>query len=154
MKNPPAGWPRIMSVLFYDNPRAATDFLSRAFGLEVRVRVEGGKGTHRGRLEHSELVLPGGVVLVDQAGSKAGDEEAPWRARQRSPDSLAGANTQSLCVYVDRVDDHCARARAAGAMVVCEPQTEDRGGGRWVDRSYGALDNEGHLWWFIERVKG
>jgi uncharacterized glyoxalase superfamily protein PhnB len=153
MKNPPAGWPRITSVLFYDNPRAATDFLSRAFGLEVRARAER-KGTHPGRLAHTELVLPGGVVLVDQSATKSGDEEAPWRARQRSPDSLRGANTQSLCVYVDRVDDHCARARAAGAMVVCEPQTEDHGEGRGVDRSYGALDNEGHLWWFIERLQG
>ena len=24
----------------------------------------------------------------------------------------------------------------------------------WTDRSYGALDPEGHLWWFMQRIKG
>ena len=27
------------------------------------------------------------------------------------------------------------------------------GAGHWADRSYGALDAEGHLWWFTERIR-
>ena len=56
-------------------------------------------------------------------------------------------------LFVDNVDEHCTRARAAGAIVVEEPAVHDYGADHWVDRSYGALDPEGHLWWFTERVR-
>jgi uncharacterized glyoxalase superfamily protein PhnB len=39
-------------------------------------------------------------------------------------------------------------------MVVREPETSDYGEGFWADRTYGALDPEGHLWWFMQRVRG
>jgi uncharacterized glyoxalase superfamily protein PhnB len=150
MKTPPTGWPRISSQLFYDDPHAALQFLQRAFGFEVRARVEGPGG----RLEHCEMALPDGLVMVGHTGGMSGDEAKPWRARQRSPQALQGSNTQSLCVYVDDVDAHCERARAHGAMVVREPETSDYGEGFWADRTYGALDPEGHLWWFMQRVRG
>jgi len=56
-------------------------------------------------------------------------------------------------LFVDNVDEHCTRARAAAAIVVEEPAVHDYGADHWVDRSYGALDPEGHLWWFTERVR-
>ena len=56
-------------------------------------------------------------------------------------------------LFVDNVDEHCTRARAAGAIVVEEPAVHDYGADHWADRSYGALDSEGHLWWFTERVR-
>jgi uncharacterized glyoxalase superfamily protein PhnB len=56
-------------------------------------------------------------------------------------------------LFVDNVDEHCARARAAGATVIEEPVVHDYGADHGVDRSYGALDPEGHLWWFTERVR-
>jgi len=56
-------------------------------------------------------------------------------------------------LFVDNVDEHCARARAAGATVIEEPAVHDYGADYWADRSYGALDPEGHLWWFTERVR-
>ena len=51
------------------------------------------------------------------------------------------------------VADLRQRARAAGATVVEEPAVHDYGVNHWADRSYGALDPEGHLWWFTERVR-
>ena len=57
-------------------------------------------------------------------------------------------------VYVDDVEAHCSRARAAGAQVVAEPELHDHGPDHWADRSYGAIDPEGHLWWFMQRVRG
>ena len=57
-------------------------------------------------------------------------------------------------VYVDDVDAHCAHARSRGATVVEEPAEHDYGEGHWVDRSYGATDPEGHLWWFTQRLRG
>ncbi len=71
--------------------------------------------------------------------------------------AAAGGNTQTLMLYVDDVDAHCARARAAGAAgdrIVAEPELHDYGAEHWADRSYGALDPEGHLWWVSQRVRG
>ena len=56
-------------------------------------------------------------------------------------------------VFVDDVDAHCARARAAGARIADEPKVHDYGEDYWADRSYGAVDPEGHLWWFTQRVR-
>jgi uncharacterized glyoxalase superfamily protein PhnB len=52
-----------------------------------------------------------------------------------------------------RTTPHCARARAAGATIFDEPSLHDYGEQYWADRSYGAVDLEGHHWWFTERVR-
>jgi uncharacterized glyoxalase superfamily protein PhnB len=132
----PPGWPRISSALFYEDAAAAIDWLEKAFGFETRLRVEDGAGG----IVHSELELPGGLVMVASARDGA-----------KSPRSLGGANTQSLFVYVDDVEAHCARARAAGAHIVTEPSNRDYDA--WEDRTYEALDGEGHRWWFAQRVR-
>ncbi len=143
MKNPPEGWPRISSSLFYDDAAAAIDWLTRAFGFAVQERVE----DEQGRVVHSQLVLDGGLIMVGQTGLQ------PDREYQQSPRTTDGANTQSLAVYVDDADAHCERARVAGAEITMEPATQDYGEGYWVDRSYGALDLEGHHWWFLQRLR-
>jgi DNA-binding transcriptional ArsR family regulator len=56
-----------------------------------------------------------------------------------SPLTAAG-NSQNLMLYVDDVDAHCARARAAGARIVDEPALHDYGDDYWADRSYGCVD--------------
>ncbi|HUJ59071.1 MAG TPA: VOC family protein [Kofleriaceae bacterium] len=140
-KPPPKGWPRISQSLVYDRAAPAIDWLCKAFGFEVQLKVEG----EGGRIEHSELVLGGGLVSI---GDGRGDR--PWR---KSPAELGGANTQSCCIYVDDVDAHCERARAAGAKIQQEPKTTDYGDDYWTDRSYEAVDHEGHHWWFMQRIK-
>lgn len=148
MKNPPAGWPRVSACIYYDDPAAAIDWLCRAFGFEVRVKVEG----EGGRIEHSELVFGGGLVMV--GGTDRADAGREGYQRQHvSPRALGGGNTQSLAVFVDDVDAHCARARAAGAEVFREPATDDYGEEFWADRTYGARDPEGHHWWFMQRIR-
>jgi uncharacterized glyoxalase superfamily protein PhnB len=147
MMNTPQGWPRISSAIFYDDAAAAIDWLCRAFGFEVRLKVEGDNG----RIEHSELVFGDGVVMV---GSSAdGTSKVPFKAHFTSPKSLSGANTQSMMVYVDDADAHCVRAKAAGARIFMEPALHDYGEDHWADRSYGAVDPEGHHWWFTQRIR-
>jgi uncharacterized glyoxalase superfamily protein PhnB len=146
MKQVPEGWPRISSALFYEDAAAAIDWLCRVFGFEVRLRVEG----EGGRIEHSELVYGDGLVMVGEASGKAG-RTVPVPAA--SPRAQGGANTQTLCVYVDDVDAHCERARATGAEIAQEPETHDYGQDYWADRSYRAVDLEGHHWWFMQRVR-
>jgi uncharacterized glyoxalase superfamily protein PhnB len=55
-------------------------------------------------------------------------------------------------VYVDDVEAHCAKARAAGATITTEPKTSDYGADYWTDRSYGVTDCGGHSWWFVQRI--
>ena len=146
MKKPPEGWPRISTSIFYDDAAKAIDWLCGAFGFEVRVKVEG----EGGRIEHSQLVLGEGLVMVSEAGSRA-DRAVPVPGK--SPRSLGGAITQSLCVFVDDANAHCERARVAGATIAEEPATHDYGADYWADRGYRAVDPEGHHWWFMQRVR-
>ncbi len=143
MNQPPAGWPRISSALYYQDAAAAIDWLCNAFGFEVRLKVEG----EGGAIEHSELVFGDGLVMVSTAQKRA------ERAYCVSPRAHDGANTQNLCVHVDDVDAHCARARAAGAAIGMEPETHDYGEDYWADRAYEAIDPEGHHWFFVQRVR-
>ena len=147
MKPPPRDWPRLSSSVFYQDAQAAIEWLCQAFGFAVRLKVEG----EGGRIEHSELTYGEGLVMVGQEGGSSA--ERPWKARMRSPRSLDGANTQCLMLFVDDADAHCAHARQQGAQIVEEPATHDYGDDYWADRSYGALDPEGHLWWITQRVR-
>ena len=143
--NPPP-WPRISASLFYDDAAAAIDWLCRAFGFTCRLRVEGDGGV----IEHSELSYGDGVVMVAQAG---GREDRPGVPPGKSPRAVGGANTAALFMYVDDAQAHCARARAAGARISVEPKVSDYGDDYWSDLSYGAIDLEGHHWWFAERLR-
>lgn len=146
MNAPPAGWPRISSSVYYDDAGAAIDWLCAAFGFEVRLRIEGDEG----RIEHSELTLGEGLVMV--GSTPKGPEAEPWRQLFASPKQLGGRHTQSLCIHVDDADAMCARAVAAGAKVVRALKTDDYGDDYWTDRSFGVTDPEGHLWWFMQRI--
>jgi uncharacterized glyoxalase superfamily protein PhnB len=144
MKKTPLGWPRISVAVFYDDALAAIDWLCAAFEFEVRLKVL----SPEGRLQHSELLYGEGVIMVGQNG-KSTD---PTRLTC-SPRSIGGANTQAMMIYVDDVDAHCARARAAGATIDGVPALHDYGADFWADRSYSARDCEHHQWWFAQRIR-
>src|SRR3989442_2028051 len=143
MNKPPQGWPRITAAVFYDDAAKAIDWLCRAFGFEVRRKIEG----EGGRIEPSELTYGEGVIMVGQVGI------ANKPSFRQSPRSLGGANTQNLMVYVDDVEAHCAQARAAGAKIVSEPKTRDYGEDYWTHRGYEYEDLVAHHWWFYHRLR-
>jgi len=116
-------------TLFYDDPGAALDWLSRAFGFEVRERYHGPDG----QVQHAELQFDGATIVVGPSG---------WLPMLRTP-RTAGGITAAVWVAVDDVDAHCEKARAAGARIVAEPETQGYG-----KRTYRAQDVEGHLWTF------
>jgi len=150
-KPPPAGWPQMSSSLYYRDAAAAIDWLCDAFGFEVRLKVEG----EPGRIVHSELVYGQGLVMVS-ASAKPGDdlpEGREFKRRHASPAELEGRGTQSICMYVDDIDAHHARAAAHGARVFSPLALHDYGEEWWADRSYGAYDCDGHAWWFSQRVR-
>ncbi len=146
MKPTPPDWPRIASGLYYREAAKAIDWLCEAFGFSLRLKVEG----EGGRIVHSELEYGEGLVMVGQ--EEPADASPRFGRRMLSPLS-AGGNTQGLMLYVDDVDAHCAHARAKGATIVSEPSVHDYGEDYWADRSYGAMDFEGHVWWFSQRLR-
>ena len=145
MEPTPTGWPRFSPGVFYRDAASMIDWLCTAFGFELKLKVVGDDG----RIEHSELVYGGGLIMV---GEELFGDTQRFETNRRSPLS-AGSNTQNLMVFVDDAEAHCATARAAGARIVAEPELHDYGPGYWADRSYGCLDPEGHLWWFTQRVR-
>ena len=149
MKPTPSGWPRITPAVYYDDAPAAIDWLCRVFGFEVRLRVDG----EGDRIEHAELTYGDGLIMLGSTGRGA-PGQGEWKQREASPRAIDGRNTQGLAVFVDDADDHCRRARAAGATIFRAPETDDYGDEYWSDRTYGALDCEGHQWWFMQRLRG
>lgn len=146
MKPTPEGWPRLSSSVTYREASAMIDWLCAAFGFEIRLKIEG----EGGAIEHSEITYGDAVVMV---GSERLGANAKFGTQWLSPLTASG-NTQSLMLYIDDVDSHCEQARAHGAKIIDEPKVHDYGEDYWADRSYGAIDPEGHMWWFTQRLRG
>jgi uncharacterized glyoxalase superfamily protein PhnB len=130
--------PVFVSSVSYRDPKAALAWLERAFGFEVTMAIEGPDGDPTQC--HYELGLGGeGRLMV-------GGEWAPW---VRSPASVGGACTQTVHVALPSgIEEHCERARAAGATIAAEPEDQFYG-----DRVYRAVDLEGHHWSFSMHVR-
>ncbi|HZZ69696.1 MAG TPA: VOC family protein [Phenylobacterium sp.] len=128
------GLPSVGSVIWYCRPQAAIDWLEEAFGFERSLVVEG----EAGAVHHSELTIGDGYVMV----------VGPPRDHAVSPMQFGGRTTQSVHVQLtEGLDIHCERARAAGARIVREPETQPYG-----DRVYTCMDLEDHPWSFGQTV--
>ena len=123
---------RITPYLLYEDGAAAMDFIRDAFGFEDELRTY----SPDGRMWHGELRLGDDVVYVGEPG---GDHKSP---------NTLGQRTVGIHVYVDDVDAHYERAKAAGAEVKEAPSDRPYG-----DRSYSAHDPEGQLWYFSTHVR-
>ena len=127
--------PTFGSAVIYRDPSAAVAWLQKAFGFDVAMLIT----DKEGNLSHSELTFGSGYIMV---GSE-------WTDSARSPQNVDGKNTQSIHVHLtEDVDAHCERARAAGAVIAMEPEDQFYG-----DRTYRAVDPEGHVWSFGQRVR-
>ena len=74
---------------------------------------------------------------------------AQWADWVSSPDGVGGKNTQTVHVQLPGgLDEHYERARAAKATIAAEPEDQFYG-----DRSYRAVDLEGHRWTFSIKVR-
>ncbi len=131
----PFGRPTFGSAVFYKDAFAALAWLEHAFAFERTMLITNPDGS----FGHSEMSFGNVYIIV-------GEEWADWTA---SPTATGGKCTQVIHVQLDEgIDAHCARARAAGAEIIREPNDEFYG-----DRVYSARDLDGHVWTFAQSVR-
>jgi uncharacterized glyoxalase superfamily protein PhnB len=109
----------VIPVLGYDDAVEAAEWLSEAFGFVVRLRI----ANHR-----VQLVDRDGALIVTDSGAGSG-------------------SAHSVLVQVDDVDEHHARAVAAGAQIVSPPTDYPYG-----ERQYTAEDVGSHRWTFSQSI--
>src|SRR6266576_4362547 len=85
----------------------------------------------RSAIAHAQMKLGPGVIMLG-SGKHGPGTDNPWNTVK-----------QGVYVYVEDVDAHYARAKAAGAEIVMELEDTDYG-----SRGYSVRDLEGHLWSF------
>jgi uncharacterized glyoxalase superfamily protein PhnB len=120
----------IVPILVYEDVGKALEFLSRAFGFKERLRAEWG-----GAISHAQMDIGGGSIMMGKQGG---------------PFKVASGDTvsQYAHVHVENVDAHFARAKAAGATILKEPEDMPFG-----VRQYTAKDIGGHWWTFSQNIR-
>lgn len=116
----------VIPVLYYADPSAAAEWLCKAFGFKVRLRIG---QNHRIQMKASDgcLVVAEGTVAKTEG-------------------KVAGGH--AVMIRVDDAFAHCERARAAGARILTEPVDHMYG-----ERQYNVEDPFGHRWDFTQTVK-
>lgn len=120
----------IFPVLRYQDAARAIEWLCEAFGFDKHFVVPGPNN----KVAHAELRLGNGFVML---GSTSEDDDNLAKVRVQIKDA------QGIYVYVEDVDAHYERARAAGARPAAAPRDTDYGA-----REYTVRDLEGHIWSF------
>lgn len=123
--------PTVVPTLAVADVAASVAWLTQAFGFRER--------------RDARLSWPGGgsawIDLDDGLINLVSDG-----AHGLSRPQPGGSTHVGLKVYVDDVDQHFERAKAAGARILSEPVD-----GFWGGRIYRAQDPDGHHWEFSQR---
>ena len=120
----------VVPILVYEDVGKALEFLTRAFGFKERLRAEYG-----GSITHAQMNIGDGSIII---GKQGGPFKAP------AGDTVS----QYAHINVENVDQHFAKAKAAGAVILKEPQEMPFG-----VRQYTAKDIGGHWWTFSQNIK-
>lgn len=123
----------IVPYLYYSDVDAAQKFLSKAFGFKKLGKSMRGED---GKTSHAAMKYGDGIVMMGRPGD---DYLNPKRL---------GHTTQCLYVNVKNADDHFEHAKRSGAKIIEEPADTEYG-----HRRYGALDPEGHEWYFAHEIR-
>ncbi len=118
----------VIPVLYYPDPSEAAEWLCKAFGFKVRLRI--------GKNHRIQMKAGDGCLVVAEGTLPALKTEA----------KVAGGH--AVMIRVDDALSHCERARAAGARILTEPVEHMYG-----ERQYNAEDPFGHRWDFTQTVK-
>lgn len=128
--NPPAGFPRILPHLIYDDVDAAIAWLTEVFGFQERTAAHHTEAD--GKTGRAQMKVLDSLITI---GRPSVHGDSPRR----------GVSSM-LYVYVDKVEAHYEHAQALGAMIVTELQIHAG------DRRYQVADLEGHRWTFAQHL--
>jgi PhnB protein len=135
-------YPAVIPMIAYENGPAAMDWLAAAFGFRERARLLG----EEGRLSHGEMEVGEGMIML---ATPSPHYHGPKRHREESDAARKWSEVpyivDGVLVYVDDVDAHFERAKAAGATILSPVEQGGEG------RRYRAEDIEGHRWMFMQR---
>jgi uncharacterized glyoxalase superfamily protein PhnB len=131
----------VVPMIAYEDGFAALDWLAKAFGFRELERHVGPEG----ELAHGEMEAGGGLIML---ATPTPDYESPKHHREHCEQARKWSAVpwiiDGVLVYVDDLDAHFARARAAGATILSEIQDGP------PTRRYRVEDLEGHRWFFME----
>jgi PhnB protein len=138
--------PQVIPMLAYEDGPAAMDWLARAFGFaEIERRVE-----PDGRLSHGEMAVGGqggGTIMM---ATPSPHYQSPRHHRETCEAAARWSEVpyiiDGVLAYVDDVEAHFERSRAAGATILSEVESGGPG------KRYRAEDLEGHRWMFMQRL--
>lgn len=130
----PDGYAAITPYLIIGGAADAIDYYQRAFGAEVRLRMD----EPGGRVGHAELVIGGSVVMV-------GDEYPDMG--NLGPRAVGGTPV-TIHLYVEDVDATAERAVEAGGKLVRPVENQFYG-----DRSGEVEDPFGHHWHIATHIE-
>ncbi|HEY2545198.1 MAG TPA: VOC family protein [Candidatus Acidoferrum sp.] len=118
----------VLPHVAYQELGRAIEWLGAAFGFREHYRYGAPNG--------AQMLLGSACIMARQAGAGCA-----------SPAKL-GYGTQSLTVFVEDVEGHYRRAKAAGAKILEEPHETEYG-----EFQYAAEDLDGHQWLFSRHAK-
>jgi len=137
--------PSVIPMISYEDSIGALEWLASAFGFRETARLTGPDG----RLSHGEMRAGEGLIMV---ASPTPDYRGPKRHREACEQARRWSTVpwiiDGVLVYVDHLQRHLARAKAAGATILSEIEEGPPG------RRYRAEDLEGHRWFFFEKDDG
>ena len=116
----------VIPTLRYRDADAAVAFLTDAFGFAEHEIFRGEDGT----VVHAELRFGDGMIMLGAD-------------RPQGAELNADVGGSSVYCILDEVDEHYARAVAAGATILRDLEEASYGG-----KGYTARDPEGNLWSF------
>jgi uncharacterized glyoxalase superfamily protein PhnB len=123
----------IIPCLAYRDAPVAIEWLCRVFGFEKHAVYPGENGT----IMHAELSFGNGMIMCGSI------HDTPFWQHIKQPDEIGGCETQCPCVIVSDADAIYERAKAAGAEILVDIETESYGG-----RGFTCRDIEGRIWNF------
>jgi len=133
VKGVPEGASVVIPRLFCRDPAAQIEFCLTTFGAVELNRRPGPDG----QVAHALITIGPAMLMI----------ESEWPQITNRAPSPDGSSPVALYVYVEKVDDTVARARAAGATILMPPTDQF-----WGDRTAWIMDPAGHVWTVATRV--
>lgn len=123
----------IVPLMRYRDVGVASEWLCAVFGFEPHFAAKAPDGA----VFYAELQAGQSMIMLGAVGEPSLD------AVMREPTNGSQGPTQSCYVVIEDVREHYEHAKGAGAEMVLDLKSDDRGGA-----GYSCKDPEGHVWNF------